>query len=355
MRRRALLAASQMTGGGQPDTPSKDEWDYYTIVPEEDCSIYIVPFGGANDSSLSDVRSLPFSYRINGGDWIEVNVSTISDIITYFSAKANDEIQVKCYGINFRQEDYSFDVFRFKAEADGKFKVGGTPMSIIYGDEFKNYNVVPEQRLSRLLSNSMITEILNPETFLPYTELEADAYSNMFAGCSELINAPVLPATTLTRYCYSNMFNNCSKLNYIKMLATDISAEYCLDNWVKGVSPTGTFVKHPEATWDVRGVNGVPNGWTIKFDGEEEDEGSIIQFKIDGWSYTAIEGMTWEQWVNSSYYDPSYGGLDIYIVENTVYVYSDTGDFFLIGQNGSDVIIEGTRYELYGPVPAPEL
>jgi hypothetical protein len=47
------------------------------------------------------------------------------------------------------------------------------------------------------------------------------------------------------------------------MLATDISAKGCLDYWVYGVSPTGTFVKNKDATWDVRGINGIPKGWTV--------------------------------------------------------------------------------------------
>jgi hypothetical protein len=60
------------------------------------------------------------------------------------------------------------------------------------------------------------------------------------------------------------MFEGCSKLNYIKMLATNISAGNCLTYWVSGVSSTGTFVKNKNATWNVTGVSGVPNGWTIQ-------------------------------------------------------------------------------------------
>lgn len=56
----------------------------------------------------------------------------------------------------------------------------------------------------------------------------------------------------------------CVSLNYIKMLATDISATSCLVNWVRGVSPTGTFVKSKDATWDVRGASGIPEGWTVE-------------------------------------------------------------------------------------------
>jgi hypothetical protein len=60
------------------------------------------------------------------------------------------------------------------------------------------------------------------------------------------------------------MFSGCTSLNYIKMLATDISASNCLTYWVYGISSTGTFVKNKNATWNVTGDNGVPNGWTIQ-------------------------------------------------------------------------------------------
>ena len=88
-----------------------------------------------------------------------------------------------------------------------------------------------------------------------------------------MTSGPNLPASTLSDSCYRDLFKDCSKLNYIKMLATDISAYECLEAWVSGVSPTGTFVKNPEATWDVVGVGGVPSGWTVKFDGEEDEGG----------------------------------------------------------------------------------
>ena len=47
------------------------------------------------------------------------------------------------------------------------------------------------------------------------------------------------------------------------MLATDISAETCLGNWVKNVSTTGTFVKHPDAKIPT-GISGIPSGWTVE-------------------------------------------------------------------------------------------
>ena len=85
-----------------------------------------------------------------------------------------------------------------------------------------------------------------------------------FRGCTNLTQAPVLEATTLdANSCYRHMFSNCPNLSYIKMMARDVVATNCLTSWVDNVSPTGTFVKSKDATWNEVGVNGVPSGWTI--------------------------------------------------------------------------------------------
>ena len=110
---------------------------------------------------------------------------------------------------------------------------------------------------------------------LPATTLASSCYRGMFYDCSGLTTAPALPATTLASSCYQHMFHGCSKLNYIKMLATDISASYCLSVWVLGVASTGTFVKNPDATWEVYGNSGIPNGWTVVMDGEEDVGGGF--------------------------------------------------------------------------------
>ena len=88
----------------------------------------------------------------------------------------------------------------------------------------------------------------------------------MFSGCIALTQAPKLPATTLVNYCYAYMFNGCTNLNYIKCLATNPSNgifNLLTNNWVNGVAATGTFVKHPDATWKTY-ASGIPTGWTIE-------------------------------------------------------------------------------------------
>lgn len=128
----------------------------------------------------------------------------------------------------------------------------------------------------RMFGNSGLVEA--PE--LPAMQLEVACYEYMFENCEDLEKAPVLPAETLTYWCYEKMFKGCSRLNYIKVLATKATREmwsgskaveissktmgnYCMD-WVKGVAASGTFVKHPDATWETIGNNGVPEGWTVE-------------------------------------------------------------------------------------------
>lgn len=59
------------------------------------------------------------------------------------------------------------------------------------------------------------------------------------------------------------MFYGCTNLNYFKSLFTDEYSEKTTYSCLSGVAHTGTFVKNKNATWDVRGSNGIPEGWTV--------------------------------------------------------------------------------------------
>ena len=98
---------------------------------------------------------------------------------------------------------------------------------------------------------------------LPATELAEGCYSEMFFGCTSLTEAPALPATELAEDCYKQMFEGCTSLNYVKALFTDWPTSETSGSWLLGVAPAGTFVKNKNATWDVRGENGIPYGWTV--------------------------------------------------------------------------------------------
>lgn len=134
--------------------------------------------------------------------------------------------------------------------------------SLIYGPELPATTMVDNCYANMFLNCTSLTTA--PE--LPSTTLDVGCYQGMFYTCTSLTKAPELPATTLKTDCYKNMFGNCSKLNYIKAMFTTTPGSSYTANWVKGVASTGTFVKNGEATWDVKGVNGIPTGWTIQIE-----------------------------------------------------------------------------------------
>lgn len=136
---------------------------------------------------------------------------------------------------------------------------------------------------------------------LPATTLATDCYYNMFSGCESLKIAPELPAETLVTRCYGNMFSGCENINYIKALFLTEPNDNYTQNWVFGVAEQGTFVKDPDATWNVVGFNGVPIDWTIQNDPFEAKwltftplEDGTFSFTNSGLSYS-INGGSWTE------------------------------------------------------------
>lgn len=149
---------------------------------------------------------------------------------------------------------------------------------------------------------------------LPALRCSSSVYCRMFMNCTSLVKAPIIELTTRTEgcieemfmgctslttpppyinlndmgfHCMSQMFANCTSLTYlpdlniknnnsgnsayVAMNCPNLSYVKCLiegENisayqWLYNVSPTGTFVKHPNSTW-VSGVSGIPNGWAVE-------------------------------------------------------------------------------------------
>lgn len=242
---------------------SEMELDYLTVYPSENAEIRIIvtPWDA---SSQYDIK---FYYRIDSEDW--VSISNQKTIYIESGSKAQFKCDIREALDAAVSQGFSINLPSFKGySSSDKHIIAGTPMSIWYGDDFREYKDGPSGIFMLLfMSDQSLIRIENPETFLPAKELMENCYNSMFADCVNLENAPVLPASVLQESSYESMFNRCSKLNYIKMLATDISASYCLDRWVYGVSKTGTFVKSKDATWNTTpgalGDAGVPAGWTV--------------------------------------------------------------------------------------------
>lgn len=125
---------------------------------------------------------------------------------------------------------------------------------------------LPATNLAEYCYSSMFYYCRNLTTApeLPATILAGNCYQNMFSSCTSLTTAPELPATTLAGGCYNSMFKDCTNLNYIKAMFLTTPSSNITYNWTKNISPTGTFVKNASASWDVTGVNGIPNNWTVE-------------------------------------------------------------------------------------------
>ena len=73
-----------------------------------------------------------------------------------------------------------------------------------------------------------------------------------------------MSAETLYSECYKYMFQGCTKFNYIKAMFTTTPSATYTDSWVDDVASTGTFVKNTSVQWNVTGIHGVPEGWTVE-------------------------------------------------------------------------------------------
>ena len=103
---------------------------------------------------------------------------------------------------------------------------------------------------------------------LPATELVFACYESMFSGCTSLTQAPALPATTLADFCYDAMFRGCTSLSQIRVSFDDWNDGLHTDRWVADVAPTGTFIC-PKTLALEYGEDRIPEGWTVKYIGEE--------------------------------------------------------------------------------------
>lgn len=89
------------------------------------------------------------------------------------------------------------------------------------------------------------------------------AFSLTFGSCTSLTQVNITFPETIpnSNLFFNGMFQGCTSLANITCLTSN-PYESAFAGWVKNVSPTGTFVKNPNATWPT-GTSGIPEGWTI--------------------------------------------------------------------------------------------
>ena len=144
----------------------------------------------------------------------------------------------------------------------GSFYVGGNPMSLLFGDDFKGkkslygydwafYSLFEGcTYLNTKQNHNTSIQTLECAFVLPATTLSERCYSRMFVGCTALDLPPELPATTLANYCYSNMFQGCSSLEVSPVLPATTLATGCYGNMFNGTNtlPDCTYIDFTSAT-----------------------------------------------------------------------------------------------------------
>lgn len=224
-----------------------------------------------------NINTKTIQYRKNGGEWVSI-VSGGGDAST-INVVAGDVIEFIGNNSSYtRSQNY---YARFQGTAI--FDVSGNITSLLGGQDA---SMTESWAFNCFFAGA---KVRNASGLVLPSNVTPHCYRGMFNECTSLILAPILPATTLAEYCYYQMFHRtrlkeapelpalelvsncykqmffeCGSLNYVKALFLTTPSDTYTNSWLRLVSSTGTFVKNANAQWDVRGINGIPDNWTVQ-------------------------------------------------------------------------------------------
>ena len=296
------ICYEKISKGETPTPPIDYSTEYFSVVAQTD-NVSVSLYGGTSSNI--------FKYSLDSGTtWNNLQIGQTSPAFNQ-----GEKIMFKASGLTVNSNDGIGTI-----KPSGAAAVEGNIMSLLYGDNFTEQTVIPNNfNLRKLFSGA--TNITSAENLvlpattvkkqcysqmfqdctnlvtapkvigssamtwsgdycwsdmfhgctslvnapqLPATTLGTQCYWYMFEGCTALETAPVLPATTLNNQCYNGMFKGCSNLNYIKAMFTTAPSPTYTNSWVSGVASSGTFVKNSAATWTVNcGIATVPCNWNV--------------------------------------------------------------------------------------------
>ena len=219
MRRRALLATVNN------NMATTDVNNYLTIVALED--------GLTVSLSINDIE-----YCVDSDwNWKTLPAATKTESINYG--------QLLSFRGNLTPNSSGIGTFTINKSCD----LIGNCMSLLFGDDAKSNNSLNGKNYAfyNLFKNCKTIKNVTSK-FLPATTLANRCYTNMFYGCTSLVNAPELPATTLTTSCYSNMFRGCTSLVNAPELPSTTLADHCYNAMFYGCTSLVNAPKLPATT-----------------------------------------------------------------------------------------------------------
>jgi len=267
-------------GGGVPASEEGYDGGYLTLTALEDTTFTFTIGSNVGTGDMTGIY-----YSLDGGDnWIyTANVASQKVVITTPLVHKGEYVLWK--GVNKRPSIARTTVGSSRFSSDGKFAVGGTLASLIWGDDYdtkfntkdwNSFNWLFYQSKVRNAKNLKLTlTSLHNGTYyslfsnctnlnVPPMEITVggDCYQQMFSDCTSLESSPDILIPTLASNSLKEMFKGCTSLKHIKIMSTNISASNCLQNWVQNVGSTGTFEKAEGVTFP-SGASGIPSGWTV--------------------------------------------------------------------------------------------
>lgn len=217
-----------------------DYTDYFRFKALEDTEISL--------SRMNAPPEIRLEYKLDGSDWTTYNIGSRIAL----TAGQTLKFRAEDWNETFSNQDGQWTFYSYP----GKFECAGNIMTLL--DKTGRRMDVPDYCFYNLFWETY-NIVSAPD--LPATKLGVCCYRSMFHGSSDLEKAPRLTATELAENCYMDMFYNCDKLNEIEVAFTnwDVNAT---SGWFNYSAPSGTFIC-PEVLPEIRGINNIPEGWTI--------------------------------------------------------------------------------------------
>lgn len=228
-----------------------------TIPPEPVYSAMPLTFEIISAGTITYTHNFPIPkpiyYRKNEGSWTIIQNN--NNGATTINVEEGDIVEFKGNNDTYAQSHTIYDTF---SGSTAIFNAYGNIMSLVYGDVLTGGTSLSAYAFFNLFAYTKITSAEN--LILPAQTLSSYSYGGLFEYCTRLLTGPELPANSVQSTSYGFMFMGCSHLTYIKCtMPTAVEQQ----SWVQGVGTTGTFIKHPDATWPT-GRDGVPEGWTVE-------------------------------------------------------------------------------------------
>ncbi len=213
------------------DGPIDYSQEYFTIESLMDNNTITLTIGSA--VTQDQLQSVSYSTD-NGATWTTTTIDNTTQTISV-TANAGDKVCWKGLGTSFASgntDETNWSTFT----ATGQHEIYGNIMSLLYGNDYASQTVFPEGStftFYKLFSeNTTLASAAN--LVLPAMTLTHRCYSNIFRGCTSLVEAPELPATTLADYCYQSMFYGCTPLGEAPALPATTLAQYCYVHMFNG-------------------------------------------------------------------------------------------------------------------------